>query len=125
MASFKKTEFWYVDQGIVSSENDGSASFRRKIQRQEEKWWLPVPRLAPNGLTEDARTELNHKRDCATQILKAAMAINSVSLTEMDVPESYLETLPKVSIFTSNARAVLKVEIFFFFVSVNCGALRF
>ncbi|EOA20209.1 hypothetical protein CARUB_v10000505mg [Capsella rubella] len=95
LASFKKTEFWYVDQGIVASENDGSASFRRKIQRQEEKWWLPVPRLAPNGLTEEARTELNHKRECATQILKAAMAINSLVLTEMDVPESYLETLPK------------------------------
>ncbi|CAH2073936.1 unnamed protein product [Thlaspi arvense] len=95
LASFKKTEFWYVDQGIVASENDGSASFRRKIQRQEEKWWLPVPRLAPNGLTEEARTELNHKRECTTQILKAAMAINSVSLAEMDVPESYLETLPK------------------------------
>ncbi|BAB10799.1 unnamed protein product [Arabidopsis thaliana] len=95
LASFKKTEFWYVDQGIVASENDGSASFRRKIQRQEEKWWLPVPRLAPNGLTEEARTELNHKRECATQILKAAMAINSLALTEMDVPKSYLETLPK------------------------------
>ncbi|CAL9229326.1 unnamed protein product [Arabidopsis halleri] len=95
LASFKKTEFWYVDQGIVASENDGSASFRRKIQRQEEKWWLPVPRLAPNGLTEEARTELNHKRECATQILKAAMAINSLALTEMDVPETYLETLPK------------------------------
>ncbi|KAJ0266311.1 Rop guanine nucleotide exchange factor 5 [Hirschfeldia incana] len=116
LASFKKTEFWYVDQGIVSSENDGSASFRRKIQRQEEKWWLPVPRLAPNGLTEDARTELNHKRDCATQILKAAMAINSVSLTEMDVPESYLETLPK------NGRSCLGDVIYRYITSEKFSA---
>ncbi|CAH8349992.1 unnamed protein product [Eruca vesicaria subsp. sativa] len=116
LASFKKTEFWYVDQGIVASENDGSASFRRKIQRQEEKWWLPVPRLAPNGLTEDARTELNHKKDCATQILKAAMAINSVSLTEMDVPESYLETLPK------NGRSCLGDVIYRYITSEKFSA---
>uniref|UniRef100_A0A1J3G991 Rop guanine nucleotide exchange factor 5 n=1 Tax=Noccaea caerulescens TaxID=107243 RepID=A0A1J3G991_NOCCA len=116
LASFKKTEFWYVDQGIVASENDGSASFRRKIQRQEEKWWLPVPRLAPNGLTEDARTELNHKRDCATQILKAAMNINSVSLTEMDVPESYLETLPK------NGRSCLGDVIYRYITSEKFSA---
>ncbi|CAN8257066.1 unnamed protein product [Cochlearia groenlandica] len=116
LASFKKTEFWYVDQGIVASENDGSASLRRKIQRQEEKWWLPVPRLAPNGLTEDARTELNHKRDCATQILKAAMAINSVSLTEMEVPESYLETLPK------NGRSCLGDVIYKYITSEKFSA---
>ncbi|ESQ40508.1 hypothetical protein EUTSA_v10013012mg [Eutrema salsugineum] len=116
LTSFKKTEFWYVDQGIVASENDGSASFRRKIQRQEEKWWLPVPRLAPNGLTEEARTELNHKRECATQILKAAMAINSVSLAEMDVPESYLETLPK------NGRSCLGDVIYRYITSEKFSA---
>ncbi|XP_010423405.1 PREDICTED: rop guanine nucleotide exchange factor 5 [Camelina sativa] len=116
LASFKKTEFWYVDQGIVASENDGSASFRRKIQRQEEKWWLPVPRLAPNGLTEEARTELNHKRECATQILKAAMAINSLVLTEMDVPESYLETLPK------NGRSCLGDVIYKYITSEKFSA---
>ncbi|KAL1196984.1 Rop guanine nucleotide exchange factor 5 [Cardamine amara subsp. amara] len=118
LASFKKTEFWYVDQGIVASENDGSASFRRKIQRQEEKWWLPVPRLVPNGLTEEARTELNHKRECATQILKAAMAINSVSLTEMDVPESYLESLPK------NGRSCLGDVIYKYITAEKFSAER-
>jgi hypothetical protein len=40
--------------------------------------------------------QLQHKRDCASQILKAAMAINSNALAEMDVPESYLDSLPKV-----------------------------
>lgn len=93
--NFHCTEFWYVDQGIVAAETDGSSSFRRQLQRQEEKWWLPIPRVPPGGLHEDIRKNLQHKRDCANQILKAAMAINSIILNDMDVPDSYLENLPK------------------------------
>ncbi|KAE9596166.1 hypothetical protein Lal_00030754 [Lupinus albus] len=93
--SFTATDFWYVDQGIVAPEADGSASFRRRIQRQEEKWWLPVPRVPPAGLSDKSRIQLNHTRECTNQILKAAMAINSTALAEMEVPESYLEALPK------------------------------
>ena len=89
-------EFWYVDQGIMATEGDGSSSFRRALQRQEEKWWLPVPRVPPGGLHEDTRKHLQYKRDCTNQILKAAMAINSNTLADMEVPESYLESLPKV-----------------------------
>ncbi|CAN1797839.1 Rop guanine nucleotide exchange factor 5 [Linum perenne] len=94
--SFVDTEFWYVDQGIVASDAaDGSASFRRTIQREEEKWWLPVPRVPAGGLSENSRKQLNHTRESTCQILKAAVAINSLVLAEMDVPDSYLETLPK------------------------------
>ncbi|XP_048225509.1 rop guanine nucleotide exchange factor 7 [Ricinus communis] len=93
--SFDNTEFWYVDQGILASEADGSSSFRRALQRQEEKWWLPVPRVPPCGLHENSRKELQHKRDCTNQMLKAAMAINSITLADMEVPETYLEGLPK------------------------------
>lgn len=100
MDSFSNTEFWYVDQGIISPEADGSASFRETLHRQEEKWWLPVPRVPPRGLTENSRKQLDHLRESTNQILKAAMAINSIALGEMEVPESYLETLPKVR--TSN-----------------------
>lgn len=85
-----------MDQGTVTAETDGSSSFRRQLQRQEEKWWLPVPRVPSGGLHDDIRKQLQHKRDCANQILKAAMAINSIVLTDMDVPDSYLESLPKV-----------------------------
>ncbi|CAK7325775.1 unnamed protein product [Dovyalis caffra] len=99
--SFTDTEFWYVDQGIVAPDGDGSASFRKTMQRQEEKWWLPVPRVPAGGLSDDTRKQLNHTRECTNQILKAAMAINSVALAEMDVPDSYLEALPK------NGRACL------------------
>ncbi|CAA0809457.1 Rop guanine nucleotide exchange factor 5 [Striga hermonthica] len=98
---FTDTEFWYVDQGIVAPEADGSASFRKAVQRQEDKWWLPVPRVPAGGLPEATRKQLSNKREFANQILKAAMAINSIALAEMDVPDSYLETLPK------NGRACL------------------
>lgn len=97
--SFTNTEFWYVDQGIIAPDADGSASFRQMLQRQEEKWWLPVPRVPAGGLSDDSRKQLNHTRECTNQILKAAMAINSISLTEMEVPDSYLDTLPKVCMF--------------------------
>ncbi|KAG4962269.1 hypothetical protein JHK86_039137 [Glycine max] len=93
--SWKDMEFWYVDQGIVAQDADGSASFYKRIQRQEDKWWLPVPRIPPSGLSENSRKQLNHTRECASQILKASMAINNGALAEMEVPESYLETLPK------------------------------
>ncbi|KAL0382057.1 UNVERIFIED_CONTAM: Rop guanine nucleotide exchange factor 5 [Sesamum calycinum] len=108
---FTNTEFWYVDQGIVAPEADGSVSFQKSIQRQEEKWWLPVPRVPPGGLPEATRRQLNHKRESASQILKAATAINSIALSEMEVPESYLETLPK------NGRACLGDVIYRYITS--------
>ncbi|KAL8157362.1 rop guanine nucleotide exchange factor 7-like [Apium graveolens] len=98
--SFETTEFWYVDQGVLAPEANGSSSFS-KPQRQEEKWWLPVPRVPTNGLSENARKQLQHKRDCTNQILKASVAINSVTLADMKIPDSFLEGLPK------NARACL------------------
>ena len=97
---FKETEFWYVDRGIVVDDGGGpcpSSSSAASSVRQEEKWWLPCPRVPPKGLPEDARRKLQQSRDCANQILKAAMAINSDVLAEMEIPEVYLDTLPKVT----------------------------
>ncbi|KAH6769177.1 ROP guanine nucleotide exchange factor 5 [Perilla frutescens var. frutescens] len=108
---FSKTEFWYVDQGIVAPEVDESVSFQKAIQRQEEKWWLPVPRVPPGGLPEGVRKQLRHKLESANQILKAATAINGIALAEMEVPESYLETLPK------NGRACLGDVIYRYITS--------
>ena len=96
MDSFRDPGFWYVDQGICAPDCDGSASFRAAFSRRDDKWWLPVPRVPPGGLRDMTRTQLQHKRDYASPILKAAMAINNNSLVEMDVPESYLDSLPKV-----------------------------
>ncbi|XP_051130572.1 rop guanine nucleotide exchange factor 7-like isoform X2 [Andrographis paniculata] len=94
--SFKNSEFWYVDQGISSAvDSDGSSSFHKPLTGQEDKWWLPVPRVPPGGLGQDERKRLDDKRDCTSQILKAAMAINRIVLAEMAVPDSYLQALPK------------------------------
>ncbi|OAY66497.1 Rop guanine nucleotide exchange factor 3 [Ananas comosus] len=92
--SFQKTEFWYLDEKKQSF-NDLSKSPQRSIPRSEEKWWVPVPCLPDSGLPERARKDLQQKRDCANQIHKAAMAINSCILSEMAVPESYIAALPK------------------------------
>ncbi|XP_027929159.1 rop guanine nucleotide exchange factor 7-like isoform X3 [Vigna unguiculata] len=95
--SFVNTEFWYVDQGVLAPDADGVSSFRQALKRQEEKWWLPVPRVPPCGLHQNSRKQLQHKRDCTNQILKAAMAINSITIAEMDIPDSYFESLPKTA----------------------------
>lgn len=95
LESFKESEFWYIEAGNLPATSTRSGSFRRSFQRKEEKWWLPVPCVPPTGLSEKARKQLRHKRDCANQIHKAAMAINSSILAEMEIPHSYLASLPK------------------------------
>ncbi|GLT42983.1 hypothetical protein SLA2020_169600 [Shorea laevis] len=98
---FCDTEFWYVDRGIIMGDDGDCDAYPSSISggrpsiRQEEKWWLPCPKVPPNGLSEDARKRLQQCRDCTNQILKAAMAINSSVLAEMEIPSPYLETLPK------------------------------
>ncbi|XP_074555583.1 rop guanine nucleotide exchange factor 7-like [Curcuma longa] len=93
--SFSDSEFWYIDRGTVASDSDSLASFRRGIHQQDEKWWLPVPRVPAEGLRESTRKQLQHQMGCANQILKASVAINSTTLAEMEVPESYFDSLPK------------------------------
>ncbi|KAL0356539.1 UNVERIFIED_CONTAM: Rop guanine nucleotide exchange factor 1 [Sesamum calycinum] len=95
---FRDTEFWYVDRGIVVDDCDKYSSgvlCGRPSVRQEEKWWLPCPKVPGKGLSEDSRKRLQQCRDCTNQILKAALAINSNVLAEMDIPTAYMETLPK------------------------------
>ncbi|XP_050363932.1 rop guanine nucleotide exchange factor 1 [Argentina anserina] len=95
---FCDTEFWYVDRGIIlgdSNENEGFMPSGRPSIRQEEKWWLPYPKVPPDALSGDARKKLQQCRDCCNQILKAAMAINSSVLAEMEIPKAYMESLPK------------------------------
>ncbi|CAL5331639.1 unnamed protein product [Camellia sinensis] len=95
--SFQETEIWYAEQGSMSGNSTRTGSFRRIIhpQRKEEKWWLPVPCVPPDGLSEKSRKHLRKKRDCANQIHKAAMAINGTILDEMEIPDSYMASLPK------------------------------
>ncbi|KAK9164630.1 hypothetical protein Syun_005532 [Stephania yunnanensis] len=101
---FHDTEFSYVDRGIAVADGDDrneayplppSTTYGRPSVRQEDKWWLPCPRVPANGLSEEARKRLQQCRECTNQILKASMAINSSVLAEMEIPSAYLETLPK------------------------------
>ncbi|KAE8714690.1 Rop guanine nucleotide exchange factor 12 [Hibiscus syriacus] len=64
-------------------------------RRKDDKWWLPTVKVRPGGLSEAARKNLQVQKECVTQVLKAAMAINAQLLSEMDIPESYIESLPK------------------------------
>ncbi|KAL6963643.1 Rop guanine nucleotide exchange factor 1 [Sarracenia purpurea var. burkii] len=101
LEEFQEEEFWYVDGGLIVPDVNycdvypSAASGARPSIRQEEKWWLPCPNVPLNGLSEEARKRLQQCRDCTNQILKAAMAINSNVLAEMEIPNAYLETLPK------------------------------
>lgn len=98
---FKETEFWYVERGISVPEADARDPFQnsmcsgRPSVRQEDKWWLPCPKVPTNGLSVEERKRLQQCRDCTNQILKAAVAINGSVLAEMEIPNAYLETLPK------------------------------
>lgn len=67
----------------------------RGVQRND-KWWLPTVKVPSNGLSEESRRFLQKQREAVNQVLKASMAINSQSLTDMEIPESYIESLPKV-----------------------------
>lgn len=93
--SYTDTEFWYVDRGIDMSEKESKAGSRLSMQRQEEKWWLPTPKVPVNGLSEEGRRKLTNQREAINQILKAAMAINAQVLMEMEVPDVYWDSLPK------------------------------
>ncbi|KAK4765086.1 hypothetical protein SAY86_026176 [Trapa natans] len=83
-----QTEFYYVkkEDDNVEGGND---------KRKDDKWWLPICRVPPKGLSEATRRWLKFQKDSVNQVLKAAMAINAQVLSEMEIPENYLESLPK------------------------------
>lgn len=88
--SFNDAEFWYDDRTNAVGENESNPQ-----QRQGDKWWLPTPKVPSDGLSAEARKQLQHQRDNINQILKAALAINGQILSEMEVPSVYWDALPK------------------------------
>lgn len=84
-----QTEFWYVSR-------DGEDSEQGTMPRNGDKWWIPTVKVPPEGLSEVTRRWLKFQKDSVNQVLKAAMAINAQVLSEMEVPENYIESLPKV-----------------------------
>lgn len=75
---------------------DADESENGNVPRNEDKWWLPTVKVPPNGLSDISRKWLLFQKDSVNQVLKAAMAINAQVLSEMEIPESYIESLPKV-----------------------------
>lgn len=61
-----------------------------------DKWWIPTVRVPAEGLSDASRKWLQHQKDLVGQVLKAAMAINADVIAEMEIPEEYIESLPKV-----------------------------
>ncbi|KAF8027567.1 hypothetical protein BT93_E0469 [Corymbia citriodora subsp. variegata] len=83
-----QNEFYYVKKDDKDSEKGDS-------KRKDDKWWLPTVKVPPNGLSEMSRKWLQFQKDSVNQVLKAAMAINAQVLSEMEIPENYIESLPK------------------------------
>ncbi|XP_078431715.1 rho guanine nucleotide exchange factor 8-like [Wolffia australiana] len=99
LENFKdQNEFWYVKK----DEDDGDEGGRRK----DDKWWLPKVKVPSNGLSEVSRKWLQFQKESVNQVLKAAMAINAQIISEMEIPEAYVESLPK------NGRASLGDSIY-------------
>ncbi|XP_057857589.1 rop guanine nucleotide exchange factor 14 isoform X2 [Cryptomeria japonica] len=88
--SLGQTEFWYAEGG-----NEGMNDLHSVSMTHGKKWWLPVPKVPLNGLSDEARKKLLYQRDCINQIFKAAKSINEQILSEMEVPEVFWDTLPK------------------------------
>ncbi|CAA7031694.1 unnamed protein product [Microthlaspi erraticum] len=81
-------EFWYVSR-------DSEEGKQARNDRTKDKWWLPPVKVPPNGLSESSRRLLLFQKDSVAQVQKAAMAINAQVLSEMNIPDSYVESLPK------------------------------
>lgn len=93
-----QNEFWYV-----SSKDADEAD---KAKRKDDKWWLPTVKVPQDGLSEVSRKWIQFQKESVNQVLKAAMAINAQVLSEMQIPDSYIESLPK------NGRASLGDSIY-------------
>uniref|UniRef100_A0A803LEP4 PRONE domain-containing protein n=1 Tax=Chenopodium quinoa TaxID=63459 RepID=A0A803LEP4_CHEQI len=81
-----QNEFYYVAKDADDSE---------KGSKRDDKWWLPTVKVPTNGLSEVTKKWLQFQKDSVNQVLKAAMAINAQVLSEMEIPENYIESLPK------------------------------
>ncbi|KAJ8527948.1 hypothetical protein K7X08_015399 [Anisodus acutangulus] len=98
LENFKdENEFWYVSRDAAESE--------KGVQRND-KWWLPSVKVPPEGLSDECRKWLQYQKDCVNQVHKTSMVINAQILSEMGIPENYIESLPK------NGRASLGDSIY-------------
>ncbi|XP_010089226.2 rho guanine nucleotide exchange factor 8 [Morus notabilis] len=83
-----QNEFWYVSK-------DANESEKGNFQRKDDKWWLPTVKVPPEGLSDVCKKWLHFQKESVNQVLKAAMTINAQVLSEMEIPDNYMESLPK------------------------------
>ncbi|GFZ11789.1 RHO guanyl-nucleotide exchange factor 12 [Actinidia rufa] len=96
----------FKDQYEFSYVSKDDESVKGEPKRKDDQWWIPTPKVPPDGLSEVTRKWLQFQKDCVNQVLKAAMAINAQVLSEMEIPEDYIDSLPK------NGRASLGDSIY-------------
>ncbi|CAI9116995.1 OLC1v1018300C1 [Oldenlandia corymbosa var. corymbosa] len=103
---FGDREFYYVDREVAVKDGEYIAARiqsryppdhqrRSSTIRLEKKWWLPFPRVPKNGLSRKGRKHLEQCWKCTNHVYGAALAINNAVLSEMEVPQVYLDNLPK------------------------------
>ncbi|KAK4415484.1 Rho guanine nucleotide exchange factor 8 [Sesamum alatum] len=90
-------EFRYVSRDANESEQGTQSN---------DKWWLPTVKVPPEGLSEQSRQFLQKQKESVNQVLKASMAINAQILADIEIPDNYIESLPK------NGRASLGESIY-------------
>lgn len=86
--SMVNTEFWYEEVG-------SRAEGRNKTARESKRWWLPVPQVPKEGLSDTERKKLLCKGKVVHQMFKAAKSINENVLLDMPLPSIIRDTLPK------------------------------
>ncbi|XVF74572.1 hypothetical protein PTKIN_Ptkin13bG0120500 [Pterospermum kingtungense] len=92
-------EFYYLSR-------DTPDSAKGYTRRKDDKWWLPTVKVPHGGLSDKSRKNLQTQKESVTQVLKAAMSINAQVLSEIEIPDNYIESLPK------NGRASLGDSIY-------------
>ena len=97
-----QSEFGYISKDSPDSDN---------TKGHDEKWWIPKVKVPPDGLSEASRRFLQYQKDCVNQVLKAAMAINAQVLFEMEIPESYIDSLPKVNTMADSIQEHLEDQL--------------
>ncbi|KAK9268635.1 hypothetical protein L1049_000392 [Liquidambar formosana] len=85
-----RNEFWYVSRDAEEESEEGNVT-----PIKNDKWWLPTAKVPSNGLSDVSRKWLQFQKESVNQVLKAAMAINAQVLSEMEIPENYIDSLPK------------------------------
>uniref|UniRef100_A0A7N0TYU1 PRONE domain-containing protein n=1 Tax=Kalanchoe fedtschenkoi TaxID=63787 RepID=A0A7N0TYU1_KALFE len=84
--SMVNTEFWY-DEGGSRAEGRGG--------RPGQKWWLPLPQVPGDGLSDSQRKKLMNQGRIVLQVFKAVKSINDSVLLTMPVPAVIRDALPK------------------------------